>query len=735
MLIILQATPQFDNAYSFTLYSKDNKILGARVAKDEQWRFPPSNSINKNYQRALLTYEDKNFYFHFGIDPLAVTRAIHNNFKSKRIVSGASTISMQLARLSEKNKKRTLLQKIKESFFTLFLELAYSKKQILNLYAANAPYGGNVVGLEAASWKYFARGTEDLTWAEAATLAILPNQPALLSPHKNSNLLKIKRNKLLNELFNRKEINEETYRLSLEEIIPEEALPLPNIAVHYLEYLKQKTNQSLQHSNIDFNLQNYLFELGENKFKEFSLSGVHNIAILVLETKSGAVLGYLGNAGLNSKEAKNEMVDMVQAKRSSGSLLKPFLFAGMIDAGLLLPEQLMIDIPTKIAGYSPENSTHQFTGAIPADKALAHSLNIPFVRALREFTIPAFLDLLKRIGLTSFNRTADEYGLPLILGGGEITLFEITNAYRKLFLQAEEKSFSVLPFSAGAARLTLDALTKANRPEEEAIWHLYSGSQKIAWKTGTSYGNKDAWSIGLTEKYTLGVWCGNADGEGRPEITSTKLAAPILFEVFSILPKSEWPELNKLNFEYITACGDSGYLASKFCAKTKQTLKPINSHPKKICPYCKAVSLSPDGKFQVKASDIKEMPKIENRFSLPAGIEYFYKQSNPSYNPLPPWIKNSAGNSKDEFEITHPENNSKIFIPIELSGDKGAFVAQASHKNSDAILFWDLDGEYLGKTENYHQMKIQTGRGKHILTVTDNRGKIRKRYFSVLEKE
>ncbi|UTC67593.1 MULTISPECIES: penicillin-binding protein 1C [unclassified Treponema] len=732
LLSILFFTPDFKVDYSFTLYSSGGKLLGASAAKDGQWRFPQNVSLPLKYKEALLTYEDKNFYFHFGIDPLSVFRAAAENLLKEKIVSGASTITMQTSRLSEKNQIRSFGQKLKESFFSLFLELAYSKEDILNLYSSHAPYGGNVVGLEAASWRYFGRAPEDLTWAEAACLAVLPNQPSLVRPGKESKILKQKRDNLLYNLFLQKKIDKETYELSLEEPVPDKPKALPQKAHHYLEFLKTKTSKPKNISTLDHALQEIVFEIAEHHFKINSQSSVHNIAVLILDTETGNPLAYIGNTGLNSPNAKHEHVDMIQARRSSGSLLKPFLFTAMLDAGMILPDQLLIDIPTKIAGYTPQNSSYTYSGAIPARKALSYSLNIPFIRSLREFTVPAFLDILKRSGFTTFNRSAGEYGLPLILGGGEINLYEITYNYRKLMLKAQNKLGGKFPFSSGACRITMDVLTEGNRPEEEAIWQLYAKDQKIAWKTGTSYGNKDAWTIGITPKYSVGVWCGNASGEGRPEITSTKLAAPILFEIFKILPKTDWPEQELKDFEFIKTCADSGYPAGEFCNNTKNILKPIGSHSQKVCPYCKKVSLTPDGKFQVKANDINELPKIEKRFILPAAAEYFYKQGHPEYKPLPRWIPGSTASLLSEFEILFPENGTSVYIPTELDGSMGALTAEAVHKNPEAVIYWDLDGEFLGLTKTYHQMKIQTTRGSHILTATDNRGNTHKRVFHVL---
>lgn len=736
LALILFFTPGFKVDYSFTLYSSDGKLLGASAAGDGQWRFPQTSKLPEKYREALLSYEDKNFYFHFGIDPLSVFRAAVENIVKGKIVSGASTITMQTSRLSEKNPPRSFKQKLRESFLSLFLELSYSKKDILNIYASHAPYGGNVVGLEAASWRYFGRGPEDLTWAEAACLAVLPNQPSLVRPGKESEILKEKRDRLLHNLFLQKKIDKETYALSVAEPVPDKPKTIPQKAYHYLEFLKTKSSNQKNISSLDYSLQEIVFEIADHHFKRNFSSGVYNTAVLILNTETGETLAYIGNTGLQSLNAKNEHVDMVHARRSSGSLLKPFLFAAMLDAGMILPDQLLIDIPTKIAGYTPQNSNYTYSGAIPARKALSYSLNIPFIRALREFTIPAFLDILKRSGFTTFNRSADEYGLPLILGGGEISLYEITNTYRKMMLRAQNKLDEKFPFSSGACRITMDVLTEGNRPEEEAIWQLYAQNQKIAWKTGTSYGNKDAWTIGITPKYSVGVWCGNASGEGRPEITSTKLAAPILFEIFNILPKSDWPEKELKDFEFIKACADSGYPAGEFCKTAKAVLKPINSHTQNTCPYCKKVSLSPDGKFQVKANDINELPKIENRFVLPAAAEYFYKQGHPEYKSLPQWLPESTASNAGEFEILFPEDGTSVYIPTELDGSFGALVAEAAHKNPDAVIYWDLDGEYLGSTKSYHQMKIQplgaALRGRHELTLTDNRGNTRKRIFYVL---
>ncbi|CEM62971.1 penicillin-binding protein 1C [Treponema phagedenis] len=733
LFLLVSVCPRFAVPYSFTLYDKRDALLGASVADDGQWRFPPPKTIPESYKIALILYEDSFFYLHPGFDPIAIGRAFFSNFRAGRIVSGGSTITMQTVRLSQQQAPRTLPQKIKEVFLSCILELMYSKESILYLYAAHAPYGGNVVGLEAASWRYFERSPEQLTWAEACTLAVLPNQPSLVRPGLQKEKLKAKRDMLLKRLYQRKYIDLQTYKLSLAEPVPEAPRPLPQAAPHYLQFIKQqqKNRTEKYSSGIDAHIQTTALAITSRHAEKLAEQGVANLAAIIIDNATGLPIAYIGNAARNPRQ--NADVDMIQARRSSGSLLKPFLFAGLLDAGMLLPDQLMIDLPTRVGSYIPQNNSNAYSGAVPASEALSMSLNIPFVRALQAYTIPAFLHLLKRCGFTTFDRTADEYGLPLILGGGELTLYQAVLAYRAMLLQSMHRQpDKQYPLSSGACRLAFEALIQGNRPGEEALWLSYASSQKIAWKTGTSFGNRDAWSIGVTPLFTVGVWAGNATGEGNPAIKSAAAAAPLMFELFSILPTSSWESKNPDDFERIQVCANSGYLAGIYCEKKTQMLKPKDAQSGTICPYCRAVSLTPDGAYQAIAADIPVLPKIENRFVLPAGIAYYYAKQHRTYAPLPPWLPKSAGNTAPEFDILFPQPAAQVFIPIEIEGSLGAMTAEAVHSDPNAIIYWDLDGTYLGKTQAYHQWNIQAPKGEHLLTLTDNRGRQIRRRFTVL---
>lgn len=704
--------------YSYALYDKKNTLLAASTAADGQWRFAPSR-VPEKFISCITTFEDKRFFFHAGFDVLAIYRAAFSDLKQKKIVSGASTITMQLARIFERQKKRTLFQKIKEMALAFFYELRYTKKNILSLYAANAPFGGNVVGLEAASWRYFNRESSSLTWAECAALAVLPNEPALVYPGAHKTIFRSKRNALLKKLFLRNIIDEETYKLSLLENLPEKPFPLPNYASHYFVKMKKAFPEQYRfQSSLDFQLQKKINELVSKKQKPFADKGIENAALIVLDTEKKIPLAYFGNFS----DAPSYAVDIIASPRSSGSVLKPFLFAAMLDSGLLLPEQLVIDIPTRIGNYKPENNMQAYAGVVKAGDALSRSLNIPAVRELQAFGVRAFLDILKNCGFTTFTRSTDEYGLSLILGGGEITLEEASIAYARMMNRAQGKNENDFPLSAGASYLTLDALQKGVRPQDELQWEKFSHSKKIAWKTGTSSGKRDAWCIGCTKEFTVGVWVGNAKGYGNANLASSTIAAPLLFEIFSALPNAAWISPPYDDLSLATVCEDTGFEAGEYCAATKKILKPNRAPFGKRCPYCQAVSLTRDGKFRAFAQDLSggDFPKIENRFVLPPALEYWYVRSGARYKTLPPLLPNAQ--NKNELAIVFPLDGSHIVIPKELSGERGNVVLQALHRDKNAIVYWDLDGEYLASTSAHHELALFFAPGKHALTLTDSRG-------------
>ena len=430
--VLLSPLPRFRSPLSTVVEAKDGTLLGARIADDGQWRFPGTDNIPEKFEKAILTFEDRYFYYHPGINPVAILRAAIYNIKAGRIVSGGSTITMQVARISRGGQPRTYSEKMIEMLSALKLELFSSKKKILLMYTANAPFGGNTVGLEAAAWRYTGKSSSDLTWAEAAALAILPNSPALVYPGRNQEILRKRRNDLLRRLYEREYFDSLTLVLSLDEPLLSEPKTLPSKAPHLTDYFFKKNRGARIRTTIDELLQERVTDIVNTHQKDLENNYIFNSACLVVEVETGNVLAYVGNSTLEEAALHGGDVDIIRSLRSTGSILKPILYAGMQQSGDILPNSLVADIPTRFPGFSPKNFDQSYRGAVPAGSALSQSLNIPAVKMLQKYNPERFLDLLKKTGFTSFRNSADYYGLSLILGGGETSLWELTGAYASL---------------------------------------------------------------------------------------------------------------------------------------------------------------------------------------------------------------------------------------------------------------------------------------------------------------
>lgn len=424
LVALLVRVQLFPAVYSTVVLTEEGELVGARLAKDGQWRFPPMDTVPEKLMKATLCFEDRHFRYHPGVNPASIVRALRQNLAAGRVVSGGSTLSMQVIRMSRGQKRRELSEKVIEAVGALWLELHYSKDEILSLYVSNAPYGGNTVGMQTAAWRYFMREGAELSWAEAAMLAVLPNAPAMIHPGKNRVALLRKRNRLLKRLYDDGEMDEETYQLSLDEPLPDKPYTMQVAAPHLVDRINKERPGEVVRVTLDMGLQREMERVLSTFRQEYAQNGVMNIAMIVLDTQTGNVLSYCGNAAYNNED--DNQVDVVTSRRSTGSILKPFLYCAMIEDGQLTPSMLLPDVPVQIAGYKPQNYTRSFDGAVPAHTALARSLNIPAVLMLRSYGIPTFQDYLTRAGISTLNFNSGHYGLTLILGGAEATLWDVS---------------------------------------------------------------------------------------------------------------------------------------------------------------------------------------------------------------------------------------------------------------------------------------------------------------------
>ena len=724
----------FHVPYSTVVTDRNEELLGARIASDGQWRFPPRNTTPEKIKECLITFEDKHFYHHWGVNPFAIGRAFYQNVKNKRIVSGGSTLTMQTIRLA-RNESRTFREKLIEMIWATRLEFRASKEEILSMYISHAPFGGNVVGLDAAAWRYFGHSADDLSWAESAMLAVLPNAPAMIHLSKGRKTLLNKRNRLLKQLLEKKTIDSSTYELAISEPLPDEPHPLPQIAPYLVSRFYQERNGEYSRSTINKGIQTQVEDLAERWSNEFGRSDIRNLAILVIEIPSNQVVAYCGNVHFDRKQGGNQ-VDVIQAPRSTGSILKPFLYYAMLQEGSLLPDMLLPDVPVNINGFTPQNFSMQFEGAVPASEALARSLNIPAVTMLQRYGVPKFHSFLQQIGLKTINRSSSHYGLSLILGGAEATLWDVTNAYAMMgrsLLQLPQRSCSLLlptsritestdPFQPGAVWQTFDALKEVNRPEE-IDWKSIPSMQTIAWKTGTSYGFRDAWAVGVTPRYAVGVWVGNATGEGKPGLVGAQTAGPVLFDIFNLLPSSSWFTRPAGIFVEAEVCRKSGHLKGRFCDETDTLLVLPAGLRTEACPYHHLVTLSADESQRIYENCANTEPTLQKSwFTLPPVWEWYYKQHHPEYKPLPPF---KAGCGEDTFQpmqFIYPPMNARIKLPKQLDGSKGFLTVELAHSNPNATIFWHLDETYQAQTQDFHKISLQPAAGKHSLTAVDGEG-------------
>ncbi|NND63370.1 MAG: penicillin-binding protein 1C, partial [Flavobacteriaceae bacterium] len=418
--------PLFQDENSTVIHSREGKMLGARIAEDGQWRFPKMDSVPERFKESILLFEDEHFYKHPGFNPVSMAKALWQNLTTDKR-RGGSTLTQQVIRLSRKNQKRSYTEKVVEIFMATRLEAGYTKDEILTYYASYAPFGGNVVGLETASWRYFGIPSHQLSWGQAAALAVLPNAPSLIFPGKNEPIFLAKRDRLLTKLFENGKIDELTYDLAISEPLPGKPYPLPQVASHLLDKLKTEYSGEQISTTINYQFQQNINAITKEHHFQLRQNEINNLAVLLLDVDTREVLAYVGNAPTTNDHSN--FVDIINRSRSTGSILKPFLYASALSGGDLLPNSLVADVPTVINGYNPTNFDNSYNGAVPANEALSRSLNIPAVRLLRKYGLPRFHNRLQEMNFRKINKPANYYGLSLILGGAESSLLEITNAY------------------------------------------------------------------------------------------------------------------------------------------------------------------------------------------------------------------------------------------------------------------------------------------------------------------
>lgn len=718
---------------------RDGTIAHVFLSPDERWRLDLSlEEIDPDYVDALIAAEDSRFWWHPGVDPVAIARATGQNLLSGRIVSGGSTLTMQLARMLEP-RPRTWTSKLIEAGRALQLELRLSKAEILSAYLRFAPFGGNLEGVGAASLAYFGHPAQTLTATEIATLLAVPQRPADRSPAPdNAAALRAARDRVARRLLDQDALplNGETTARVWQTIqtapVPQKMQPLPREAPHAAFWLRGGPGRVVT-TRLDPGVQ----AAAERSLAEArplaNRMQVYNAAIVVVERKTADVVAMVGGFDFWDDEHSGQLPAFT-ATRSPGSALKPLLYAASIDAGLALPERLVEDLPTRYGEYQPQNYDGRYDGVVSLEDALSRSLNIPFINLLAELGVERFLGHLRSLGVQSLQDTPGHYGLSLIAGGIELTPLELIGAYHALAEEGQRRPlrltdtdqpapFSV--FSPGASWLTRRTLARRDRPDFPTRAAISATPRSVWWKTGTSFGNRDAWSIGAGQRYVVAVWLGNLDNQSSPWLVGAEAAGPILFDLLEALGDDRGdPPLPPNDIEPIEVCALSGRLPNPRCPHRERVAAPGQRVPPDRCPYHQQIEVSLETGLQVTPGC---RSAAETRTAVyvvwPAAVRRWLRDRRLTASVPPPRAPGCAPRAQGAPEIRSPiAGEVTLLIPgLDASAQEIAFAADSTA--SEGALSWFVNGRLVGIAPAEERVWWEPRVGRHDVVVTDQNGR------------
>lgn len=723
-----------DVEYSTTIVSSENKLLHAFLTGDEKWRlYTELDEITPELKKAIIFKEDKYFYLHPGINPFAVVRALYRNITTGRRTSGASTITMQVARMLEPG-ERTYSNKVKEIFRAFQLELSYSKNEILQLYLNIVPYGSNIEGVKSASVIYFGKMPDHLSIGEIAALSIIPNRPVSLRPGMNNELLMKERNKWLNRYREKGLFKGPLIDDAIEEPLNPYRREIPRLAPHLSWRLKNQYPRSpVVYSGIDQEMQLKAENIVRNYSRRYYFQNIKNATALVVDNKTRQVVAYIGSADFSNEEDGGQ-VDGIKALRSPGSTLKPLVYGIAFDHGIVTPKSVITDVPVNFGGYEPENYDEKFHGSISVENALAASLNIPAVKILDEIKPSALITQLIEAGFKNVKSTKDHLGLSMILGGCDVTLEELTGLYcafanhgkysRLHYLKDDTAVYTRPIISDEAAFMITEILTGLKRPDLPVHWDHSMHTPKIAWKTGTSYGRKDAWSIGYNNHYTIGVWLGNFSGTGVPELSGADIATPLLFQLFNAIdydPEEEWfkaPE--KLDLRYV--CLQSGNLPAEYCNDLIIDYYIPGVSGTKTCDHLKKIFISPDSMVSYCTSCIPESGFITAFYpNLAPEVITFYETNQINYRKIPPHNpKCDRLLVGSRPAITSPVHDNDYYVNIK---DSMQIKLSCNTANDVEKVFWYIDKKFFKSSAPGENLFFRPHEGTVKISCSDDKGR------------
>lgn len=722
--------------FSAIITGNKGELLNAYLTSDDKWRMKTElREISPLLRKTIIAKEDKYFYSHPGVNLVSVGRAVFKNLVRMKRTSGASTITMQVARALQPG-KRNIFNKARETFRAFQLEWKYSKDEILQMYLNLVPYGGNIEGVKTASYLYFSKNPDHLSLAEITALSIIPNRPSSLVIGRHNDRIIGERNRWLRrfaaeKIFSAKEI---------EDALAEPLDATRNTVPHHIPHLSYKLKkQAGVHggnaigTTIDMNMQLKSEKIVADYIRVQKLRNIKNAAVVVVNNKTNSVVAYIGSSGFYDTTDGGQ-VNGASAVRQPGSTLKPLLYAMCFDEGLLTPKTTITDIPVNYEGYAPENYDKKFNGYVTSQYALEHSLNIPAVKQLRQLGQEKMIQALVECNFRQVQKDRRKLGLSMILGGCGTTLEELTGLfaafanngkYRPLsFLQNENGGPSKTIVSPASAYMINEILSKVNRPDFPLNWAATEHMPKIAWKTGTSYGRRDAWSIGYNKNFTVGVWVGNFSGVGIADLSGANIATPLLFRIFNTIDYNndkEWfsqPE----DCDIRQVCSETGLPATDHCTNriTDYFIPLISST--KTCDNLQEIMISADEKTSYCRSCMPASGFKKKWFKIiDPGMQAWFEENNVVYKKIPPHNVNCEMIFKGNAPvITSPANGTEYLV-----SKKNPEPLQLTCKTANDVsrVYWYIDNKFFKSANAGEKLFFIPTEGPVKISCTDDKGR------------
>jgi penicillin-binding protein 1C len=723
------------------VYDRNGEAMRVILPPDQKLRIPVTlDEIPPGAIKAILTSEDRWFWRHPGVNPMAVARATASNLRARRRVSGASTIPMQIARMAEP-KSRTFRGKAWEMFRALQLSKRYSKRELLTMYLNMAPYGGNVEGIGAASFVYFGKPPSQLSIGEIAFLTTLPRSPNRYDPLRDHDRATRARDRVLRELRDRGAFTTAEIGNAMRQPLPRARRKAPFVAPHFCDYAVQQAGGAVRiTTTLDPQTQQLAEQQVAARLGALRAWGVEQAAVVVIDNRTREVRAMVGSGGFFDVARQGQNNGAV-ARRSPGSTLKPFLYARAFDDGSLIPDAILLDVPTDFSGYVPENYDGTYRGRVVARDALIQSLNATAVRLLSEEGVDDFVTLLRRGGLTTLDRQPGKYGLPLILGGGEVRLIDLTNLYATLAEGGEYAPVRVLAsrqpptanrqptrlFSRESTSMLTGILTELKRPDMPRAWQLTREMPLVAWKTGTSYGHRDAWSVGYSDRYSIGVWVGNFDGHGQKGLSGSEFAAPLLFDLFRAIEgnAAQPRKLDGLSTSTIEVCAESRELPTPYCKeRIRVAIIPGRTHLH-ACELHRPIWIDPKSGQRLAGDCLEAHPHVQIVATVhPPELVAWWRAQNQPFESLPPLAAACGDIAAADAapRIVSPDGATPYRLrndaPLEFQE-----ILLAAHTSDAAKLYWFEDGVLVASGDAGRRMFRRPTRGTHNLVVVDDSGR------------